>query len=62
MAYMNLLIRYRADLDDTREQWQADSKEADAWVEKNLQTVKAKAARKNAASAQQNQPLTEPRP
>jgi tetratricopeptide (TPR) repeat protein len=53
MAYMNLLIRYRADLDDTREQWLADSKDADAWVEKNLQTVKAKAARKNAASAQQ---------
>ena len=53
MAYMNLLIRYRADLDDTREQWTADSKEADGWVEKNLQTVKAKAARKNAATSQQ---------
>lgn len=52
MAYMNLLIRYRADLDDTPAQWQADSKEADGWVEKNLQTVKAKAARKNAAAAQ----------
>lgn len=53
MAYMNLLIRYRADLDDTPDQWKADSKEADTWVNKNLQTVKAKAARKNAASAQQ---------
>ena len=34
MAYMNLLIRYRAFLDDTKEQAAADSKEADDWVEK----------------------------
>jgi tetratricopeptide (TPR) repeat protein len=51
MAYMNLLIRYRADLDDTHDQWVADTKEADSWVEKNLQTVKAKAAKKNAAAS-----------
>src|SRR3978361_783256 len=29
MAYMNLLIRYRADLEDTKEQYLADAKEAD---------------------------------
>lgn len=48
MAYMNLLIRYRADLDDTREQYDADAKEADRWVQKNLETVKIKAERKAA--------------
>jgi tetratricopeptide (TPR) repeat protein len=43
MSYMNLLIRYRADLDDTKEQYQADLKEANDWVAKNLETTKAKA-------------------
>jgi tetratricopeptide (TPR) repeat protein len=52
MAYMNLVIRYRADLDDTREQYLADAKEADGWVQKNLETVKRKAARKSAAAEQ----------
>ncbi len=52
MAYMNLLIRYRADLDDTREQYIADAKDADNWVQKNLETVKKKAARKSAAAEQ----------
>lgn len=48
MAYMNLLIRYRADLNDTREQYDTDVKEADKWVQKNLETVKIKAERKAA--------------
>lgn len=52
MAYMNLVIRYRADLDDTKEQYLADAKEADGWVQKNLETVKKKAARKSAAAEQ----------
>jgi len=52
MAYMNLVIRYRAYLDDTREQFLADAKEADNWVQKNLETVKKKAARKSAAAEQ----------
>lgn len=52
MAYMNLLIRYRADLDDTRDQYIADAKEADGWVQKDLETVKKKAARKSAAAEQ----------
>ena len=48
MAYMNLLIRYRADLDDTKDQYQADSKEADNWMQKSLETTKIKADRKAA--------------
>ncbi len=54
MAYMNLLIRYRADLDDTKDQYQADIKEADGWVQKALETTKKKAAKK-AAAAEQSQ-------
>jgi tetratricopeptide (TPR) repeat protein len=46
MVYMNLLIRYRADMDDTKEQAAADVKDADGWVEKALATQKAKAAKK----------------
>lgn len=52
MSYMNLLIRYRADLDDTREQYLADAKESDSWVQKYLETVKKKAAKKSAAAEQ----------
>jgi tetratricopeptide (TPR) repeat protein len=48
MAYMNLLIRYRADLRDTKEEYQADVKEADDWVQKSLETTKIKAERKAA--------------
>ncbi len=48
MAYMNLLIRYRADLDDSKEQAAADVKQADDWVEKALEAQKVKAARKAA--------------
>ncbi len=43
MAYMNLLIRERADLRDTKEQYTADVAVADGWVQKNLDTKKAKA-------------------
>jgi len=42
MAYLNLLIRERADLLDTKEQYAADVAVADAWVQKNLDTKKAK--------------------
>jgi len=52
MAYMNLLLRYRADLNDTKEQYQADAKEADEWVQKALETTKKKAAKKSAAAEQ----------
>jgi tetratricopeptide (TPR) repeat protein len=52
MAYMNLLIRYRADLDDTKDQYIADAKEADGWVQKALETTKKKAAKKSATAEQ----------
>jgi tetratricopeptide (TPR) repeat protein len=48
MVYMNLLIRYRADLDDTKEQAAADLKEADDWVGKALEAQKVKAKKKAA--------------
>jgi Tfp pilus assembly protein PilF len=46
MAYMNLLIRERADLDDTPEQYQKDIEVANNWVQKTLETKKIKAERK----------------
>jgi tetratricopeptide (TPR) repeat protein len=51
MSYMNLLIRYRADLDDTKEQCLADWKTADTWMQKALDTQKLKAKRKEANPA-----------
>jgi len=51
MSYMNLLIRYRADLEDTKDQYAADTKEADVWMNKALETTKAKAAKKAEAAA-----------
>jgi Tfp pilus assembly protein PilF len=51
MSYMNLLIRYRADLEDTKDQYEADIKEADVWMNKALETTKAKAAKKAEAVA-----------
>jgi tetratricopeptide (TPR) repeat protein len=51
MSYMNLLIRYRADLEDTKDQYTADTKEADVWMNKALETTKAKAAKKAEAAA-----------
>lgn len=48
MAYMNLLIREKADLDDTPEQYKADVEKADSWVQKALETKKAKAAKEAA--------------
>jgi tetratricopeptide (TPR) repeat protein len=49
MAYMNLLVREKADLDDTPEQYKADTDTADKWVQKALDTKKMKA--KKAADA-----------
>ncbi|HTB12825.1 MAG TPA: TonB family protein [Bryobacteraceae bacterium] len=43
MAYLNLLIRERGDLRDTRQEWAADTAEADQWVQKNLAVKKAQA-------------------
>jgi len=49
MAYENLLVRERADLMDTKEQYQAETKVADQWVDKALATKKAKAEKKSQA-------------
>ena len=46
MAYMNLLTREKADLDDDADQYKKDIKEADDWVQKTLETKKIKNERK----------------
>jgi len=51
MAYMNLLIREKADLDDTADQYKADVEKADIWVQKALETKKMKAAKEAAKAA-----------
>jgi tetratricopeptide (TPR) repeat protein len=51
MAYMNLLIREKADLDDTPEEYKADVEKADVWVQKALDTKKMKAAKEAAKAA-----------
>jgi tetratricopeptide (TPR) repeat protein len=43
MAYMNLLVRQRADLLDTPEEWASAVAVADEWVQKALETKKKKA-------------------
>jgi tetratricopeptide (TPR) repeat protein len=45
MAYLNLLIRQRADLLDNADDYKKQIDEADAWLQKTLDTKKAKAAR-----------------
>jgi tetratricopeptide (TPR) repeat protein len=47
MAYENLLVRERADLADTKEEYEAQIKVADNWVQKALAKKKEKAERKN---------------
>ena len=42
MAYMNLLVRYRADLDDTQEEYKKDIDIADNFIQKALATKKIK--------------------
>ena len=42
MAYMNLLIRERADLADDKESYKKQVDEADSWLQKALDTKKAK--------------------
>jgi len=47
MAYENLLIRERADLADSKEEYEKQIKTADGWMDKALQTKKDKAEKKN---------------
>jgi tetratricopeptide (TPR) repeat protein len=49
MAYLNLLFRQRADLEDTPEAYKKDTEIADTWIQRTLETKKAKAARAPAA-------------
>ena len=51
MAYENLLIRERADLADTKDEYEAEIKIADDWVQKALATKKIKAERKASSGA-----------
>ncbi len=45
MAYMNLLVRERADLADSPEDYKKQVEEADSWVQKALDTKKLKQSR-----------------
>ncbi|MBM3745889.1 MAG: hypothetical protein FJW34_08830 [Acidobacteria bacterium] len=45
MAYLNLLFRQRADLQDTADGYKKDTETADTWIERTLETKKIKAAR-----------------
>lgn len=45
MAYLNLIYRQRADLQDTVEAYKADTEKADNWLQKTLETKKIKASR-----------------
>ena len=47
MAYMNLLIRERADLADTPDQYKKDVETADNWVQKTMETKRIKTERAN---------------
>jgi len=49
MAYLNLLIRERADLSDSPEEYKKQVEIADNWVQKALDTKKMKAARQPGA-------------
>lgn len=51
MAYENLLIRERADLADSSDEYKKQIEIADGWVQKALATKKAKAEKKAAAGA-----------
>jgi len=51
MAYLNLLHRERADLMDTKEEYEKETEIADNWVDKTLETKKIKAARTQSVEA-----------
>jgi tetratricopeptide (TPR) repeat protein len=50
MAYMNLLIRYRADLLDTPEEWKKESAAADDWVNKSMEAKRINQEKKEKAA------------
>jgi hypothetical protein len=54
MAYMNLLIRERADLADTPQEYKRDIEIADNWVARTMETKKKKAEAAASGSAVAN--------
>jgi len=50
MSFLNLLIRYRADLLDTPQDYKKQSEIADSWVTKSMETKKANAEKKEKAA------------
>ena len=60
MAYMNLLIRERADLRDTADECKRDVAIADEWVQKALAIKKAKAERRSVYGAISDRPPPPP--
>ncbi|HUA84037.1 MAG TPA: tetratricopeptide repeat protein [Bryobacteraceae bacterium] len=56
MSYLNLLIREKADLLDSSDEYKQQVQIADGWIQKALDTKKAKAA---AAAAHSNSGITE---
>ena len=51
MAYLNLLHREKADLVDTKEEYEKEIEIADSWVDKTLETKKIKAARSSSVTS-----------
>jgi len=51
MAYENLLIRERADLADSKEEYEKQIKVADEWIQKALETKKMKTEKKEKKTA-----------
>lgn len=51
MAYLNLLIRERADLDESKEEYKKDIETADTWVQRAMAVKKMKAERAEKAAS-----------
>jgi TonB family protein len=62
MAYMNLFIRERADLRDTKDDYVQDVKQADDWVRKALEAKKAQVGRIQGSTVAPTPPPPPPPP
>jgi len=56
MSYENLLIRERAYLADTKEEYEQQAKIADAWLDKAMATKKSKEERRSSSRAAASSP------
>jgi hypothetical protein len=54
MAYLNLLYRERADVAESKADYDKDTDAADMWVQKTLETKKTKAARAPTSIAEES--------